>query len=310
MSKDLLISTCAGDNSEQYTWSLYFYKIDRRSKEQPYKFHKVRFKNDSYSLAYAKSLMSSVSKFQIAPIESVQEYDGENTKVSCDKLTLDNELISSQWTSFIQALSCASDEKVTGKINGYVLFGVSKEDTSKSITFIKTANPITNLTNKRAVVFAATAENELDMFADTVCRLYLNTDIMVVGTTMYTYNHNFEALFDIEKTMTKVKNSAIDAMISTDALADCESFKTYATQYTSSRTFITLKQERLKRVSDKRIRKSIATMLKIELDETGEFIIDSKEKASRLIRYLCYKIFKDGETNDILEASTINTLIV
>ena len=31
---------------------------------------------------------------------------------------------------------------------------------------------------------------------------------------------------------------------------------------------------------------------------------------SYLIKYLCYKIFKDGETKDILEASTISTLSI
>lgn len=310
MSKELLVGACDADKAEQYTWSLYFYKIDRRSKEQPYRFHKVRFKNDSYLLTYAKSLMGCVSKFQISPIESVQEYDGENTKVSCDKLALNNELISSQWTTFIQALSRASDEKVIGKINGYVLFGVHQDDTSKSITFIKTANPITNLTNKKAVVFTTTAENELDMFADTVCKLYLNTDIIVIGTTMYTYNHNFEALFDIEKTMAKVKSKAIDDMVATKAFSDADTFKAYASQYSSNRTFITLKQERLERVKDKRKRKSVAAMLGISLDDSGDFIIDTKEKAAYLIKYLCFKIFKDGETNNVLEASTISTLTI
>lgn len=72
----------------------------------------------------------------------------------------------------------------------------------------------------------------------------------------------------------------------------------------------TLKQERIDRVTDKRKRKAVASMLKIDLDESGDFIIDSKEKASYLIKYLCYKIFKDGETKDILEASTISTLSI
>lgn len=148
------------------------------------------------------------------------------------------------------------------------------------------------------------------MFADTVCRLYLNTDILVIGATMYTFNHNFEALFDIEKTMAKVKSAAIDTMVSTNAFSDVESFKTYASQYTSSRTFITLKSERIERIKNKRKRRTVATMLKIELDDSGNFIIDSKEKASYLIKYLCFKIFKDGETNDLLEASTINTLSI
>ena len=310
MSKEFLIAGCNADNADNYVWSMCFYKIDRRAKGQPYKFYRVRFKNDQYLLTYAKSLMTCVSNYQISPIETVQEYDGENTKVSCDKIALDNELISTQWTSFVTGFRNATEEKVSGKINGYVLFGTSKTEENKTITFIKTANPITNLTNKKSVVFTTDANEELEMFSDTVCRLFLNTDIVVMGQTMYTYNHNFEALFDLEKTMAKVKLVAIDQMVATNSIADAEAFKTYASQYTSTRTFITLKQERIDRVTDKRKRKAVASMLKIDLDESGDFIIDSKEKAAYLIKYLCYKIFKDAETNDVLEASTISTLAI
>lgn len=310
MSKELLATTCNSKNADDYVWSLCFYKVDRRAKGQPYKFYKIRFKNDEYLLAYAKSLMECVSNYQISPLETVQEYDGENTKVSCDKISLNNELIQTSWTSFVTAFGKATEERATGKINGYVLFGTSKSEENKTITFIKTANPVTNLTNKKSVVFTATTDNELELFSDTVCRLYLNTDIVVIGQTMYTYNHNFEALFDLEKTMAKVKIEAIDLMVATNSISDPEDFKKYASQYTSNRTFITLKQERIDRVSDKRKRKSVASMLKIELDESGEFVIDSKEKAAHLIKYLCYKIFKDGETNDVLEATTISTLVI
>lgn len=309
MSKEILITTCNSDNADNYVWSMCFYKIDRRA-NQPYKFYKIRFKNDQYLLTYARSLMGCVNAYQISPIEAVQEYDGENTKVSCDKIALANELISAQWTSFVTAFGKATEEKISGKVNGYALFGEPKNDEGQTITFIKTANPITNLTNKKSVVFTTTANDELEMFSDTVCRLFLNTDIVVIGQTMYTYNHNFEALFDLEKTMAKVKVAAIDQMVETNSIADPETFKTYASQYTSNRTFITLKKERIERVTDEQSRKDVASMLKIDLDESGEFIIDSKEKASFLIKYLCYKIFKDGETNDILEASTISALAI
>ena len=110
--------------------------------------------------------------------------------------------------------------------------------------------------------------------------------------------------------MAKIRNTAIDQMIATTAIADTDAFITYASQYTSNRTFITLREERLKRIKNRRTRKAIATMLKIELDENGDFMVDSKEKASLLIKYLCYKIFKDGETNDVLEASTISALTI
>ncbi len=310
MSKELLLEVCNADSVDNYTWSMFFYKIDRRSHEQPYKFYKVRFKNDEYLLTYTRSLMGSISKYQISSIESVQEYNDENTKVSCDKINLDDDLIASQWANFTQALSKASDDKIKGKVNGYVLFGISRTDTNKTVTFIRTASPITNLANKKSVIFTTTAENELDMFSDSVCRLYLNTDILITGTTMYTYNHNFESLFDIEKTMVKLKSFAIEKMIATKALADADTFKIYASQYTSNRTFITLKQERIDRVADKRKRKTVASILKIDLDNSGNFVVDSKEKAARLIKYLCFKIFKDGETNNVLEASSVSALTV
>lgn len=308
MSKEILLDICNAEAAEHYTWSMFFYKIDRRSREQPYKFYKVRFKNDQYLLSYAKSLMNSVRKFQIASIESVQDYDGVNTKISCDKIALDHALISAPWAIFSRALGAASGDKVGEKVNGYVLFGESQVEDNKTITFIKTANPITSLTNKRSVIFTTNAQDELDMFTDTVCRLYLNTDILVSENTMYTFNHNFETLFNIEKTMAKVKSVAIDAIVATAAFSNAEAFKSYALQYTSSRTFITLKPERIKRIEDKHKRADIANMLKIDLDELGNFIIDSKEKASYLIKYLCFKIFKDGETSDVLEANTISTL--
>ena len=116
MSKEILATACSSDNADNFVWSMYFYKIDRRAKGHPYKFYKIRFKNVAYLLSYAKSLMESVSNYQISPIEVVQEYDGENTKVSCDKIALENELISAQWTSFVTAFENATEEKIKGKI--------------------------------------------------------------------------------------------------------------------------------------------------------------------------------------------------
>lgn len=199
MSKDILTAACNSGNADNFVWSMCFYKIDHRAKGQPYKFYKIRFKNDEYLLTYAKTLMDCVNTYQIFPIETVQEYDGENTKVSCDKIALANELISTQWTNFVDAFGKATDEKIKGKINGYVLFGEDKSNKGQTITFIKTANPITNLTNKKSIVFTSTVDDKLEMFSDTVCRLFLNTDIIVTNQTMYTYNHNFETLFDLEK---------------------------------------------------------------------------------------------------------------
>ena len=309
MSKEVLKGICTSARKDSYSWALYFFKIDKRAK-QPFKTNKVRFKNDAYLLQYAKNLLSATEAFQIDQISEVQDYNGENSKVSCDKLLLSNELISEQWQLFTQAVVASSDQKIDGKINGYILYGQPSDDGDKPVTFVKVANPITKLANKKSVVFSATADDELDLITDDVCRLYLTVDFIAYDGTMYTFNHTFETVFNLEKTMAKVKQSAIDEIAGTDVFSDVDSFKSLALQYKSSRTFITLKLERINRIKNKRSRKSVADMLHLPLDCNGDFAITTAEEASLLIRYLCFKIFQDNETKDVLEANTVTKLSI
>lgn len=309
MSKEILKNMCSTLKEDSYSWSLYFFKIDNRGK-QPYKVSKVRFKNGTYLSQYASNLLNVTENFQIEPISDVQSYDGENSKVSCDKLLITNELISEQWSLFNAAVAASSDQKLDGRINGYILCGHPSNEEEYSVTFVKLANPITKLTNKKSVVFSTTADNTLDLITDDVCRLYLTVDLIVYNGTMYTFNHTFETLFNLEKTMAKVKNEAIDEIINTNAFNDAETFKSFASQYKSSRTFITLKPERVNRIKDKRGRKKVAEMLHIPLDDSGEFSISTTDEASLLIRYLCFKIFQDNETKDVLEANSVTKLSI
>ncbi|MEE0946862.1 MAG: DUF4868 domain-containing protein [Acutalibacteraceae bacterium] len=309
MSKEILKSMCSSLKEHSYSWSLYFFKIDNRGK-QPYKVSKVRFKNGTYLSQYASNLLNATENFQIEPISNVQSYDGENSKVSCDKLLITDELVSEQWSLFNSAVAASSDQKIEGRINGYILYGQPSTEEDNPVTFIKLANPITKLSNKKSVVFSTTANDELDLITDDVCRLYLTVDLIVYNGAMYTFNHTFETLFNLEKTMAKVKNEAIDEIVNTNAFSNVETFKSLATQYKSSRTFITLKTERVNRIKDKRSRKKVAEMLHIPLDDSGDFKISTADETSLLIRYLCFKIFQDNETKDVLEANSVTKLSI
>lgn len=308
MSKAVLQNMCESIKQNDYVWTLYFFKIDRRNKQQPYKTYKVRFKNATYLPTYASSLLYTTNKYQIDPISQVQEYDGENTKVTCDKLSLNDLLISVQWSNLVNSVIASSDNKIEGKLNGYILVGQPSNQELESVIFVKVANPIAKLTNKKSIIFSTTADDELDLISDDVCRLYLTVDFIVIDETMYTFNHTFETLFDIQKTMVKVKIAAIDDIMGAEAISNADDFKAYALQYKSARTFITLKEERVNRIKDKRNRRKVAGILNLQLDESGDFIINTPDEASLLIRYLCYKVFQDSETKDVLEASTITKL--
>ena len=307
MSKQILQNLFASLETNEYVWSLYFFKIDRRGRQQPYSTYKVRFKNDNYLPTYANSLLNATKRFQVEPLSCVQDYDGENTKVTCDKISIENELISEQWTSFYNSAAAATDKTIEGKLHGYILAGQPTDENLKPVTFVKIANPVTKMNTKKSIVFTNN-NDELDLMSDDVYRLYLTVDFIVYEQNMYTFNHSFEKLFNIEKTMSKVKAVAIEKIVDTNGIANADDFKNFAKQYSSSRTFITLKEERLERLKTSEQRRKVAERLNLSLDETDNIVVENAEQASLLIRYLCYKVFVDGETNDLLEASTVTKI--
>lgn len=110
--------------------------------------------------------------------------------------------------------------------------------------------------------------------------------------------------------MKKLKSKAVEEIVSVDAFENREEFVQMAKAYKSPRTFITLKKERIERIKNKNERRKIASMLKIDINDEGKFILKDEEEASLLIRYLCFKVFKDDETKELLEANNVTLLSI
>ena len=312
MSKEYLSKEFTEIDVEQYSWCLYFFKISRRN-TNPFKIHKVKFKEDSYLTDYAKRSLAAILKYQIEPISKVEDYNGENAKVSCDKISLESELIKDSWKMLVSAVVEAGNTEIDGNIMGYILEGnkVSDEEgeENKSIILVKKANPIANLNTKKAIVFAKNENEELDTLTDETYRLYLTTDFIVLKDNLYAFNYTFEKIFNLENTMQKIKTSAIESILSTGCFNN-DDFQEYAKSYRSTRTFISLKQDRLERVSTSEGRQYIAKMFNIDLDADNKFTNLNKGKAEILIKYLCFKVVKDDQSKEILEGSNLSKINV
>ena len=307
MDRDLLIETLKNIRKNVYSWSLYFFKIDRRN-NNPFTIYKIRFKNDQYLPEYAKTLIDMIVKYQMEKIKEFKDYTGENTKISCDRLETSNELVKEQWDYFVDDIANASDEEVKGKYHGYVLEGIPYNNSEKSIVFLKMANPIINLKNKRNVVFTFDVDNELAEMTDEVCKLRMDADCIVIDEVIYSFNYKFEDLLNMDKTMQKVKTKALEKIFELDAFENKDEFEQMARAYKAPRTFITLKSERVNRIKNKTKRKAVASMLNIEISDNGKFVFKNEEEVSLLLRYLCFKVFKDAETKDLLEANNVTKL--
>lgn len=305
MSKQILLDTLEEIADKKYTWNMYFFRVD--NSKNPYAVHKVRFKNRDYLSSYVESLNNMIRKFQVSKIEEVQEYTGENSKVSCDKIALDNELIKDNWDCLVRDVQNSSDRRVGETYNGYIIEGqpINSELTCNSVIMVKIANPIIKLENKKSVVFSFDDNHELISMTDDVCKLYMNVDFMVIDKILYTFNYRFEDMFRIEKTMKKIKQNAISRISDLGAIQDTNVFCEYAKSYKSPRTFITLNEERMERIRNDEMRKKVSNLLEVELNPDGKFVFKSREEAYKLIKYLCFKLFKDGETEELLEANNV-----
>ena len=178
-----------------------------------------------------------------------------------------------------------------------------------AMTMVKMANPVIELSNKRSSVFRFNEDDELDMMSDCFCRLYMDVDMIVIEGYAYAFNLKVETFFNLEKTMQKIKDRAISRLGAYGTFSDEEQFYQYARSYSSPRTFLTFHHERAMKLSSRNGRKQVADLLKLKLDGKDRLCFDKKDDVSLLIKYICFKIFKDDETKGLLEATNVNKVV-
>lgn len=121
---------------------------------------------------------------------------------------------------------------------------------------------------------------------------------------MYAFNQKFEGIFQIEKTLHRLKMQAVEQIMDTAAFVNAEKVQTFMSRYTSPKTFLTLRVQRVEKLKSFSGRVEIAELLGLKTDK-AKIIIDDQEQANQLIKYLCYKILQDKETDNLIEVSSV-----
>lgn len=289
---------------KNYNWSLYFFKKDKRNKEQPFTATKIRYKNASAFNEYIGKLIQSITTLQLSTIQSFEEYNGMNPKISCDKLSTNSPLISDLWSKLVNSISMASNEKLKGKICGYAICGEPAIEELKPITILKYSSPIISLNNKYTITYKESPEEELDLVTDSFYRLYWIADSIIYEDTFYTFNNNFESVFDIEKAVQKVKDKAIESIINTNAIENIDMFKDLSGSYKSPKSFITLNEERLANIRDRSQRKDISQTYKLPLSSNDKFLTTNSEEYKAFIQYICFKSICEHKTMNVYEINS------
>lgn len=307
MSKEILVENIENIRNGKYVWTLYFIKINHKLRGNPFYTYKHTFRNPQFLADYAVELSNTMLNTQVKNLENVQSYNGENSKTSCDKISTENELISEQWNELTNSVIEAPREQISGKYQGYILDGQPVIEGLAHITLFKAGNPVISLDNKNTKVFKHDANDQLDEFTDEICRLYLNADFLVIGNQLYAFNLVFEGLFRIEKTMHKLKLRAIDNIIDTGAFENKDEVQSLMMAYPSPKTFLTLHSERVNKLNSIEGRMEVANRLKLDISPCNELKLSDQKKVNMFIKYLCYKIFQDKETDNLIEVNSVVT---
>lgn len=70
-----------------------------------------------------------------------------------------------------------------------------------------------------------------------------------------------------------------------------------------------LLKETFDKLVDEDSRVKVAKLLKIPVDRNGKLEISTEEEAGLLINYLCFKIFQEAETNNLLETASVSKIM-
>lgn len=286
-------------NKDEYSWSLYFFKKDRRNKEQPFSAYKKRYRDSSELNNYVNGVVTCVSNFQLGKLESIESYNGMNANIVCDFIPLQNDLINKEWCNFVQCIKDASGNRFDGKINGYAICGEPTNDTLKPITFIKFSSPVIELKNNKCITYKDSPEEELDMLSDNFFRLYWGVDAFVYDENFYTFNNSFETIFDIEKSVQKVKNEVVEKIVNTNIIENPEDFIAFSKSYKSPKAFISFDEERLDRVKNLQERQAVANDYGLQLSADNKFIVNENIDFKNFLDFICLKSVCESGTKNI-----------
>lgn len=304
MSKEKILKSLKDIEENKYIWNLYFFDMDRRN-NNPYKVYKHTLRNDKYLYDYVIYLSKMISEFQLKEIEEVEEYSGQNCKTSCDKISISNPLIKTSWEKLVEAVSLSERKNTKEKYKGYILEGHPEEEGLETIIIVKSANPIISMKGRKSKIFLINKDDELDDMTDKLCKLQGSADFIVIDQTLYTFNYKFEKILGLESTFKKKKIESIKRIIETDAFANSNYVEKVMQSYKSEKIFLTINDTRINKLKTIEGRKEIAKIISSYLDEEHRIVLNDDENVKNLIKYLCYKIIEEKETDDILEVNNV-----
>ena len=230
-----------------------------------------------------------------------QEKGLEKMSKTIYKLTTDNELISTEYPSFVEAIGNPDSEvdPLEFSTQAYLLKGViSICGEELSIKMISMQNPVTSLKHKFLCAYGTFTE-----ISDKVISLRTAIDVVIIENTVYMLTLAGENLFNMERAYKSVCEKQTTNIIDSNIINDAEAFSSIASCGHNPRKFVSFNESHLQKLKNTNSRKKMSKKFSIPLDG-DKFDMSQPGAADKLVKLLCDRGMVDPFDDNPMEVSS------
>ena len=207
--------------------------------------------------------------------EGVTDYDGSTLNRTIYKMTTGDELISSEYLKFIEAIA-----------------------NPDSVKMISIQNPVTTLKHK-----FLRANGKFSEIPDKIISLRTIIDVLIANDTIYMLKLDGEKLFNIERAYKSVCKTQIGNIVKSGIIIGNETFSNVASQGHNPRKFVSFNVEHLEKLGKAIVRKKISKKFNIPL-AGDKFDVRQPDAADKLVKLLCDRGMLDPFDDIPMEVSS------
>ena len=223
--------------------------------------------------------------------QSFVDYDGSILEKVIYKLSCDSELICTEYSSFVAAISDPDEELDPFKreFQAYLLDGmITVNDNELPVQLISMQNPVTTLKHK----FSLAGNNRFKKIQDKVLNLRTGIDVVIFDKTIYMLTLAGENLFNMERSYRTICNKKIKEIMQSNMVTDADIFSVEATKGHNPRRFVSFNESRFQKLKNISYRKKMSEKFNIPIKD-NKFDTKDPDVTDKLIKLLCNRGMTD-----------------
>lgn len=227
-------------------------------------------------------------------------YDGSTIDKIIYTLSVNNELIKSEYNALITAIAKPDVEinPLEFKAQAYLLMGIITIDGAEyPVKLISMQNPVTTLNHKFWM-----RNGEFQEISDKVLSLRPTIDVVIFDKCVYMLTLAGENLFNMERSYKAICTTKIEIINECNIVTDFETFAAIAGSGHNPRKFVSFNDNHLQKLKNANTRKRMAKKFNISLDG-DKFDSTKPDTSDKIVKLLCDRGMVDPFDDNPMEVA-------